>query len=97
MDPLYFATASRGTEQVLAAELRGLGVSRVAEQRGGVAFGACLEDAYRACLWSRVASRILMPLGRFEAASADALYAGVAAIDWRAHLGPERTLAVASI
>ncbi len=99
MKPLYFATAPRGTEGVLAAELRTLAGEagsppRVAETRGGVAFGARLEDAYRACLWSRIASRVLLPLRRFEAASADALYQGVAAIDWAAHLGSERTLAV---
>ncbi|MCP4967693.1 MAG: 23S rRNA (guanine(2445)-N(2))/(guanine(2069)-N(7))-methyltransferase, partial [bacterium] len=92
--PRFFATASRGTEEVLAEELRALGVEDVDARPGGVAFGRRLEDAYRACLWSRVASRVLYPLARFEAGNAEALYRGVQAIDWTAHLGPEKTLAV---
>ncbi len=90
----FFATASRGTEQVLAEELGALGIPGVEAERGGVAFGQRLADGYRACLWSRVASRVLLPLARFEAADAGALYEGVAAVDWTAHVGPERTLAV---
>lgn len=92
--PLFFATASRGTEDVLADEMSGLGIDRVDVRRAGVAFGSDLEDAYRACLWSRVASRVLMRLASFEATDADALYAGVHAVRWTDHLGPERTLAV---
>ncbi len=90
----YFATASRGTEEVLAEELRALDVEDVDARPGGVAFGRRLEDAYRACLWSRVASRVLYPLVRFDAGTAGALYQGVHAVDWTAHLGPEKTLAV---
>jgi 23S rRNA (guanine2445-N2)-methyltransferase / 23S rRNA (guanine2069-N7)-methyltransferase len=37
---------------------------------------------------------VLLPLAQFEAADAEALYAGVRAIDWSAHLDLERTLAV---
>ena len=92
--PRFFCTASRGTEEGLAQELRELGLSPVEPERGGVAFGSSLEDAYRSCLWSRVASRVLLPLASFEASDAAALYAGVHAIDWTEHLGPERTLAV---
>ena len=93
-EPRFFATASRGTEDVLAEELRELGVEDVATRPGGVAFGRQLEDAYRVCLWSRVASRVLYPLARFDAGSAQALYRGVHGVDWSAHLGPEKTLAV---
>jgi 23S rRNA (guanine2445-N2)-methyltransferase / 23S rRNA (guanine2069-N7)-methyltransferase len=92
--PLFFATASRGTEDVLAAELEQLGIAPVQSTRAGAAFGGELIDGYRACLWSRVASRVLMPLASFDAADPDQLYSGVHAVDWTAHLGPERTLAV---
>ncbi len=90
----FFATASRGTEEVLAAELRDIGIPAVEERRGGVEFGGRLEHAYRACLWSRVASRVLLPLASFEVDGPEALYEGVHAIDWTRHVGPERTLAV---
>jgi 23S rRNA (guanine2445-N2)-methyltransferase / 23S rRNA (guanine2069-N7)-methyltransferase len=92
--PLFFATTSRGTEEVLAAELALLGARRVERHRNGVAFGDSLEEAYRACMGSRIASRVLYPLARFQATDAAGFYEGVHAIDWSAHVGPERTLAV---
>ena len=94
IEPRFFATASRGTEEVLAEELRALGIEDAVARPGGVAFGRRLEDAYRTCLWSRVASRVLYPLARFDAGTAGALYQGAHAIDWTRHLGPEKTLAV---
>ena len=49
-------------ESLLAGELRGLGAGDVRQARAGVAFSGELETAYRVCLWSRLASRILVPL-----------------------------------
>ncbi len=40
--------------------------------------------------------RVLLELASFEAADADALYHGTAAIDWRAHLDQRHTLAVSA-
>ncbi len=51
----------------------------------------------RACLWSRLASRILMPLAEFAVADADALYAGVQSIDWSEHLAVDGTFAVDAV
>jgi 23S rRNA (guanine2445-N2)-methyltransferase / 23S rRNA (guanine2069-N7)-methyltransferase len=77
-----FATASRGLEPLLAKELTALGAVTVKEQGGGVAFTGDLAVAYRACLWSRLASRVLLPLSRFPLADADGLYQGARAIEW---------------
>ncbi|MBK5968071.1 MULTISPECIES: bifunctional 23S rRNA (guanine(2069)-N(7))-methyltransferase RlmK/23S rRNA (guanine(2445)-N(2))-methyltransferase RlmL [Thiorhodovibrio] len=90
----FFVTAARHLETLLAEELRGLGIPEVRETRAGVACAGALADAYRVCLWSRVASRVLLPLAEWPAADPDALYAGIAAIDWSQHLGPEQTLAI---
>jgi 23S rRNA (guanine2445-N2)-methyltransferase / 23S rRNA (guanine2069-N7)-methyltransferase len=90
----FFATTARNLETLLAEELRGLGLNQVTETRAGAHFSGTLEDAYRVCLWSRIANRVLLPLAQFEAVDADALYAGVRAIDWSEHLNPSRTLAV---
>lgn len=59
-----------------------------------VLFEGTLETAYRACLWSRVASRILLPLKTFSAPNPAKLYGGVKSIRWSEHLGPDNTLAV---
>ncbi|HEY0973321.1 MAG TPA: bifunctional 23S rRNA (guanine(2069)-N(7))-methyltransferase RlmK/23S rRNA (guanine(2445)-N(2))-methyltransferase RlmL [Solimonas sp.] len=77
-----FVTCARGVEPLLVAELAGFGAAHARERTGGVAVTAPLEAAYRACLWSRLASRVLMPLQRFPAPDADALYQAALGIAW---------------
>src|SRR3546814_13919894 len=77
-----FVTCSRGIEPLLVAELTTLGVSEAREARGGVAGKATLETAYRACLWSRLASRVLLPLKTFELGDAQAIYEAAQTIEW---------------
>ncbi|MDF9391388.1 MULTISPECIES: bifunctional 23S rRNA (guanine(2069)-N(7))-methyltransferase RlmK/23S rRNA (guanine(2445)-N(2))-methyltransferase RlmL [Methylococcus] len=90
----FFATTPKGLEPLLVRELDGLGAESVKEARAGVEFRGTLETAYRACLWSRLANRILMPLDRFAAATPEVLYDGVQRTDWSRHFGPDATLAV---
>jgi 23S rRNA (guanine2445-N2)-methyltransferase / 23S rRNA (guanine2069-N7)-methyltransferase len=90
----FFATTPKGIESLLAAELRRLGAASVRETRAGVAFEGDLAVAYRCCLWSRLANRILLPLARFAAASPEALYAGVQSIAWDEHLSVDASLAI---
>src|SRR5680860_15198 len=89
-----FATAPKGLEALLADELRACGAADVREGRAGVAFSGSLEVAYRACLWSRLASRILLVLSRFQAPDPQSLYAGAASISWDEHLSSTDTFAV---
>ncbi|AGA89552.1 putative N6-adenine-specific DNA methylase [Thioflavicoccus mobilis 8321] len=93
-DLACFATAPKYLESLLADELRGLGIATARETRGGVAFTATLAEAYRVCLWSRVANRVLVTLTRFPAPTPETLYEGAAAFPWEEHLTPERTFAV---
>ncbi len=53
-----------------------------------------METAYRACLWSRVANRILLPLIEFTAENPQELYNGIQKINWSQHLDVTGTLAV---
>ncbi|WP_299689338.1 bifunctional 23S rRNA (guanine(2069)-N(7))-methyltransferase RlmK/23S rRNA (guanine(2445)-N(2))-methyltransferase RlmL [Hydrocarboniphaga sp.] len=89
-----FATCPRGVEPLLATELTALGASDCRERKGGIAFSGDLNAAYRACLWSRLANRILMPLNSFPLADSDALYEGAKAIDWPGLFALERTFAI---
>jgi len=89
-----FATVPRGLESLLAGELRHLGAAHVKQVRAGVAFGGSLETAYRTCLWSRVAGRVLLPVTSGKAADGDELYKTAQAVDWSRHLGADDTLAV---
>jgi 23S rRNA (guanine2445-N2)-methyltransferase / 23S rRNA (guanine2069-N7)-methyltransferase len=89
-----FATTAKHMESLLAGELHELGCSDVSETRAGAGFTGSLDTAYRVCLWSRVANRVLLVLARFPAATAETLYAGVHAIPWEQHFDTNRTFAV---
>ncbi len=90
----YIATAPKHMEPLLADELRAIGAEGVTEIRSGCSFEGDLEMAYRVCLWSRIANRILLPLARFPAVTPEALYAGVQSVDWQEHFEVEDTFAV---
>ncbi|MDX1654534.1 MAG: THUMP domain-containing protein, partial [Candidatus Competibacteraceae bacterium] len=90
----FFATAPRGVEPLLAGELTRLELNGVEPGRGGVAFSGGMEAGYRACLWSRTAVRVLLPLGHFPIPDAEALYQGTTALPWEEHLSADGTLAV---
>lgn len=90
----FFATTAKEMEALLAQELEGLGAKKVAPTRAGVSFQGTLETAYRACLWSRIANRILLPLKKFPAPTPEKLYGGVKMIRWSDHFSPDQTLAV---
>jgi len=89
----FLASAPRGFADLLARELGALGATGVRERATGVAFSGPLECAYRACLWSRLASRVFLELGDFEARDAHEFHAAVRAMDWAAQLAPAATLA----
>ncbi len=77
-----FAVAPPGFRDVVAGELAGLGVEGVAEEEGGARFVGDWADVYRANLELRVASRVLVRVGRFRAASWGDLGQGLRVIPW---------------
>jgi 23S rRNA (guanine2445-N2)-methyltransferase / 23S rRNA (guanine2069-N7)-methyltransferase len=89
----FIASSPRGFGDILANELRAYGGADVRERALGVEFAGPLAVAYRACLESRVASRVFLIIADLDAASDAQFYDGVRAIDWRAHIDPARTLA----
>ena len=81
-------------ELLLADELESLGAQQVKSALGGVYFEGGIETALRACLWSRMANRILMPIAKFNALTPEDLYAGTAKVDWSKHFGLDKTFAI---
>ena len=69
----FVASSPRGFGDLLARELRDLGAADVRERALGVEFNGTLEVAYRACLESRVASRVFLVVKEFEAHTDQAL------------------------
>ena len=89
----FMATAPRGLADLAAREIRALGVTELVERTSGVRFAGDLRQGYSVCLWSRVASRVLLQVADFQAADTAAFYAGSREVDWSAHLQPRDTLA----
>jgi len=89
-----FASTPKAMEDILADELRSLGITQLKTTIAGVAFQGDLGTAYRACLWSRTASRIFLMLSSFSVKSQDDLYQGISKINWFEHLKPDASFAV---
>lgn len=90
----FFANAPRGMGRLLNKELRLLGAHQVEGGEGGVRFRGDLEMGYRACLWSRYASRVMLGLTEVVAADQDALYRAVRSLPWEDHVPVDGTLAI---
>ena len=88
------ATCPKGVGSLLVPELEALGATQVREGVAGVSFEGNLATAYRACLYSRLANRILLVVSEFAAANAEDLYQGVAHIPWSDHLASGSTLSI---
>jgi len=89
-----FASTARGLEELLKSELETLGAQACKVVQGGVHFEGDDRLLYQSLLWSRLASRILLPLNEFKVHSDLDLYLGVMAIDWPEIFGVDKTFAV---
>jgi putative N6-adenine-specific DNA methylase len=92
--PRYFATVAKGIEPITAEELKRLGATAVEPTFGGVFFEGDTELLYRANLWLRTATRVLVPLRDFAAKTPEMLYDQVRRIKWEQLLNPDMTFAV---
>ena len=89
-----FLTCPKGLEGLLIEEAVGLGLEEAREHTSAVRGMADMETAYRLCLWSRLANRVLLVLKRFPMKDAEDLYHGVLDIEWQDHMLNDGTLAV---
>ena len=89
-----YASCPEGFEDALAHELRGMGLHRIRKLKGRVSFAGTAADAERACLWSRLASRVFVVIARFDCPDAEALYAGCCRIAWENVLRRGASIAV---
>lgn len=90
----YFAACPKGLENLLLQELEALGASDVRETVAGVYFSGEMALLYKACLWSRLANKILLPLANFSVKDEQSLYEGIAAVAWEDHLEVDGTFKV---
>ena len=76
------ATTARGFEELLKSELTELGAQDAKVAQGGVHYWADDETLYRTLLWSRLSSRILLPIVQAKVFSDLDLYSAVMGVNW---------------
>jgi 23S rRNA (guanine2445-N2)-methyltransferase / 23S rRNA (guanine2069-N7)-methyltransferase len=81
---------------VLADEVRRLEVELVDVRPTVVLALGTLQQGYRLCLWSRVASRVLLPIVEFDAEDDTALYDAIRDVAWWEHFRASQTFAIGS-
>ena len=78
----WHAVCAKGTESLLADEIRELGGTVLKEPPMGVIWQGSQEAAYRVCLWSRLANRMMLPLVDDIVDSVEKLYDVARSIRW---------------
>ena len=87
-------TCPRGIELLLADEATKLGMTNIKTLTAGVSGIATIETAYKICLWSRLANRVLLILKEFKAPNTETLYQIVRDINWSEHMTPSNTFSI---
>ena len=91
---VFFVTCPKGVEYLLADELSTFGLGLVRNAPAGAWVEGSLEAGYRACLWSRLANRVILHVDEVAATSADELYDGVVHLDWQQHIAVDGSFRV---
>ena len=89
-----FVRCAGNCEDVLLEELKLLGCKKMRPLTGGISLYAKPILAYKICLWSRVASRVLLVIDRLVSKNSDELYFGIKNIPWENHFDPSKTISV---
>ncbi|WLF83093.1 bifunctional 23S rRNA (guanine(2069)-N(7))-methyltransferase RlmK/23S rRNA (guanine(2445)-N(2))-methyltransferase RlmL [Moraxella sp. ZY210820] len=97
----FWITCADGLEQLLQQELQEMDITIIEQKAGRIVVQGTLEVAYRVCLWSRLASRVLLPIVQHHIEFshdtrdiAEELYEGAVNFDWSLIFAPQSTFAV---
>ncbi|MDD2563850.1 MAG: class I SAM-dependent RNA methyltransferase [Salinivirgaceae bacterium] len=88
------ATTLYGLEEILAQEIRQLGVADVTILNRAVKFQGNLETLYKANLLLRTAVKILKPIHAFRATNENQLYSGIKNMNWEEYLTIKKSFAI---
>ena len=88
------AKTFKGLEEVLAGEIAAIGGNDIEIGRRAVSFTGDQSVLYRANLWLRTASRVLVPISTFRADDADEVYTEVRKIDWEQYMDLTTTFSI---
>jgi len=92
----YFAQVAESIKDIAMDELKSLGAYDLQAVFRGVWFKASKKDFYTIIYFSRLISRVLAPLVRFECHDKDQLYKAAKKIRWEEFLTPKNTFSIAA-
>lgn len=90
----FLALTSVGIEVLLAQELKSLGAEQVVQKPEGVYFSASLSLGYHICLWTRLATRVMLKLGEGDANNKEELFKAANSINWSDVFDTHSTFAI---
>lgn len=93
----WVVSCADGLESLLMEELAELGVHDCTRASGAVLVRATQAQAYRICLWSRLASRVFKPLLEVDGITPEALYEAAAAFSWSQVFPHHKTFAIHAV
>ncbi len=90
----FYAVCPLGTEELLAREIEACGGSDIKKGRSGLSFTGSMAVGMKACMHSRIASRILLRLGSSDYYDEEDIYNFACRTKWENHFGPSASIRV---
>ncbi len=94
MSESFFISCSPALVAVLADELSEMRITHGRQSKAGIYFEGDIEDAYRVCLWSRIANRVFIELHQHEVKTEQDLYTQIQSINWSEHFDVTCSIAI---
>ena len=93
----FTVTSANGYESLVAKELEALGIRKYSIGKGNVSFSGTQYEGLKVCLWSRVASKVLLNLMEFTVKKEADIYNNVVSYDWTQLFSGSRTFAIDTV
>ena len=93
----WVVSCADGLELLLIEELKELGITDCTRTAGAILVKGTLEQAYRICLWSRLASRVFKPLLTVNDIAPEAMYEAAVAFPWNEVFAVNKTFAIHAV
>ena len=93
----FSVTSANGYESLVAKELEALGIAKYSMGKGNVTFSGTQAEGLKVCLWSRVASKVLLRLFDFDIKEEKDIYRNARRYDWASLFDVRRTFAVDTV
>ena len=90
----YFISCAKGLEILLKEELARVGIEAY-EKLAGVEFDGTLEQAYKACIHSHLASQVMLKIATQKTETQEELYDFISDIEWGSYFDVDKSFKIA--